>query len=119
MSGIEGETELRERLLDHLSGYADSRPVRVGNGARADYVAQHWTEPDHGLWEMRKEYVYGKIMSWVALDRAIRLCGTTAGNERGIGFYPTCARRAASMNAAISLDPTIARKWTHRCSRLR
>lgn len=121
MYGIEGETDLRERSLDYLSGYADSRPVRVGNGAHeqrqldvygevldwallyetlggkltggqramlaalADYVAEHWTEPDHGLWEMRKEpaqYVYGKIMSWVALDRAIRLCGTNDRWER-------------------------------------
>ncbi|WP_324664141.1 glycoside hydrolase family 15 protein [Haloarcula sediminis] len=31
--GLHGETELPERELDHLSGYRDSRPVRVGNGA--------------------------------------------------------------------------------------
>ena len=121
MYGIEVETDLRERPVDHLSGYADSRPVRVGNGAHeqrqldvygevlewallykalggrltsgqramitvlAGYVAQHWTQPDHGLWEMRKQpahHVYGKIMSWVALDRAIRLCGANDGWER-------------------------------------
>jgi len=29
-----GESPLAERVLDHLRGYADSRPVRVGNEAR-------------------------------------------------------------------------------------
>ena len=33
MYGIRGERELVERELTHLSGYADSRPVRIGNGA--------------------------------------------------------------------------------------
>jgi GH15 family glucan-1,4-alpha-glucosidase len=33
MYGIRGERELPEQELDHLSGYADSHPVRIGNGA--------------------------------------------------------------------------------------
>lgn len=33
MYGIRGERELVEQELSHLSGYHDSRPVRVGNGA--------------------------------------------------------------------------------------
>jgi len=33
MYGIGGERDLTERTLDHLSGWRDSRPVRVGNGA--------------------------------------------------------------------------------------
>ncbi len=33
MYTVDGARELPERELDHLSGYADSRPVRVGNGA--------------------------------------------------------------------------------------
>ena len=33
MFGIGGETELTEKTLDHLTGYVDSRPVRIGNGA--------------------------------------------------------------------------------------
>ncbi|HXR65693.1 MAG TPA: glycoside hydrolase family 15 protein [Ktedonobacteraceae bacterium] len=33
MYGIRGERELVERVLEHLSGYENSSPVRVGNGA--------------------------------------------------------------------------------------
>ena len=42
----------------------------------ADYVAANWKEPDQGLWEIRGEprhHVHSKVMSWVTLDRAIRL----------------------------------------------
>ncbi|MDQ6661412.1 MAG: glycoside hydrolase family 15 protein, partial [Chloroflexota bacterium] len=33
MYGIRGERDLAEHGLSHLSGYGDSRPVRIGNGA--------------------------------------------------------------------------------------
>ena len=33
MYGIDGRRDLTESTLDHLSGYAGARPVRVGNGA--------------------------------------------------------------------------------------
>ena len=33
MYGINGEKMLTEETLDHLSGYKNSRPVRVGNAA--------------------------------------------------------------------------------------
>ena len=41
-----------------------------------DHVAERWTEPDDGIWEVRGErrhFVYSKVMAWVAVDRAIRL----------------------------------------------
>lgn len=68
-------------LFNALGGKlgSDSRAMLA---ALADYVADHWHEPEHGLWEMRGpllHHVHGKIMSWVALDRAIRLVG---GKER-------------------------------------
>jgi GH15 family glucan-1,4-alpha-glucosidase len=121
MYGIDGETDLEEKALDHLDGYEGSRPVRVGNSAYkqrqidvygeildwallfetlggkfdgggramlaalANYVTDHWHEPDQSLWEMRTpplHHVHGKIMSWVALDRAIRLFGKNHRWER-------------------------------------
>jgi GH15 family glucan-1,4-alpha-glucosidase len=42
----------------------------------AEFVAAHWQDPDQGLWEMRgppRQHVHGKLMSWVAMDRAARL----------------------------------------------
>ncbi len=35
MYGVDGERDLTERTLEHLAGYRDSRPVRVGNAAWA------------------------------------------------------------------------------------
>ena len=39
MYGIDGRAELPEQTLDHLSGYENARPVRVGNAAHSQ--AQH------------------------------------------------------------------------------
>lgn len=41
-----------------------------------DFVADHWREPDSGIWEVRdrlRHFVYSKAMAWVALDRGVRL----------------------------------------------
>ncbi|WP_199711070.1 glycoside hydrolase family 15 protein [Tessaracoccus antarcticus] len=39
MYGLGGERHLSETELDHLSGYEDSKPVRIGNGAAEQYQA--------------------------------------------------------------------------------
>jgi GH15 family glucan-1,4-alpha-glucosidase len=41
-----------------------------------EWVCAHWNERDETIWEFRtdrKEYLYSRLMCWVALDRAIRL----------------------------------------------
>jgi GH15 family glucan-1,4-alpha-glucosidase len=41
-----------------------------------DWVCHHWREPDEGVWEVRggkKEFLYSRVMCWVALDRAVRM----------------------------------------------
>ncbi|MCJ8166775.1 glycoside hydrolase family 15 protein [Pontibacter sp. E15-1] len=41
-----------------------------------DFVVENWKQPDHGIWEVRnekREFLYSKVMAWVALDRAIRI----------------------------------------------
>jgi GH15 family glucan-1,4-alpha-glucosidase len=43
-----------------------------------DWVCAHWREPDEGIWEVRggrQEFLYSRVMCWVAIDRAIRLAG--------------------------------------------
>lgn len=41
-----------------------------------DWVCDHWHLPDEGIWEVRggrKEFLFSRLMCWVALDRALRL----------------------------------------------
>ncbi|CAA9327986.1 MAG: GH15, partial [uncultured Microvirga sp.] len=51
MYSLDGESFLPERLLDHLGGYADSRPVRVGNGAAAQ----------------KQLDIFGEVLDWAHL----------------------------------------------------
>jgi len=40
-----------------------------------DHLAEIWTQPDQGIWEMRgaaQHFTYSKVMAWVAFDRAIK-----------------------------------------------
>ena len=46
-----------------------------------DWLCEHWDQPDEGIWETRggrRPFMYGRLMSWVAFDRAIRMA-----SERG------------------------------------
>jgi GH15 family glucan-1,4-alpha-glucosidase len=41
-----------------------------------DWLCDHWDQPDDGIWETRggrEDFTYGRLMSWVALDRAVQL----------------------------------------------
>jgi len=41
-----------------------------------DWLAENWDQPEEGIWETRggrKDFTYGRLMCWVAFDRAIRL----------------------------------------------
>ncbi|MFI9046958.1 glycoside hydrolase family 15 protein [Streptomyces sp. NPDC053427] len=41
-----------------------------------DWLAEHWDQAEEGLWETRggrQDFTYGRVMSWVAFDRALRL----------------------------------------------
>jgi trehalose 6-phosphate phosphatase len=45
-----------------------------------DAVARRWQEPDHGIWEVRRQprhHVHSRTMCWLAVDRAIRLARLT------------------------------------------
>ncbi|WP_298871527.1 glycoside hydrolase family 15 protein [uncultured Bradyrhizobium sp.] len=44
-----------------------------------NHLAEVWDHPDHGIWERRgqpKHYVFSKVMTWVAFDRAIKSAET-------------------------------------------
>jgi GH15 family glucan-1,4-alpha-glucosidase len=41
-----------------------------------DWLVDNWNQPDEGIWETRggrQPFVYGRLMTWVAFDRAIRI----------------------------------------------
>jgi GH15 family glucan-1,4-alpha-glucosidase len=53
----------------------------------ADFVADKWTQPDAGIWEVRGEpahYVHSKLMAWLALDRISRMTGGRRVRKRRV-----------------------------------
>jgi GH15 family glucan-1,4-alpha-glucosidase len=85
MYGIGGERDLEEFELDHLSGYAHSRPVRVGNaayaqqqhdvwGALLDSVYLHTKAADHldnRIWPILDKQVGEALKHWREPDAGI------------------------------------------------
>src|SRR6266702_2878692 len=57
--------------------------------AAADTAASRWREKDQGIWEIRgepRDFLYSKLMCWVALDRAIALAGRLGAEDRVDGW---------------------------------
>ena len=51
----------------------------------ADAAARRWQEKDHGIWEVRgdpRDFLYSKLMCWVALDRAVALADQLDAADR-------------------------------------
>jgi alpha,alpha-trehalase len=85
MYGIGGERVLTESTLDHLPGYADSRPVRIGNaayaqkqhdvwGALLDSVYLHAQAVDHldnRIWPILDKQVSAALKHWSEPDAGI------------------------------------------------
>jgi GH15 family glucan-1,4-alpha-glucosidase len=41
-----------------------------------NWVCDHWQKPDEGIWEVRggrRQFLYSRVLCWVAVDRGIRL----------------------------------------------
>jgi pentatricopeptide repeat protein len=63
-----------------LTGDENGLPIAhrgwVGLTKLIDWISDNWDQPDEGVWETRggrKDFTFGKLQCWVALDRAIRL----------------------------------------------
>ena len=51
----------------------------------ADTAARRWNERDQGIWEVRgepRDFVYSKLMCWVALERAVALADRLDAHDR-------------------------------------
>jgi GH15 family glucan-1,4-alpha-glucosidase len=75
------QLDIYGELLDALY-LADQHALRIGEpgwrklSAITDWLCEHWDQPDEGIWETRggrQDFVYGRLMCWVALDRMVRL----------------------------------------------
>jgi GH15 family glucan-1,4-alpha-glucosidase len=85
MYGIDGRAALPEATLDHLSGYENARPVRIGNGAHdqeqhdvwgavLDSVYLHTKSRDYlpeRVWPLLVKQVETAIENWRGADRGI------------------------------------------------
>ncbi|MEA2376093.1 MAG: alpha,alpha-trehalase, partial [Thermoleophilaceae bacterium] len=83
--GVGGERDLKERTLDHLSGYENSRPVRVGNeafkydqhdiwGAMLDAAYLHAKSRDKlpdRIWPIVQQQAELAVEKWREPDRGI------------------------------------------------
>lgn len=64
-----------------------------------DWVSDNWEQPDRGIWEIRGRslhFLYSRLMTWVAIDRAIRLAGKRS--------FPAPLARWHSARDAIHTD---------------
>jgi GH15 family glucan-1,4-alpha-glucosidase len=85
---VYGEMLDAAQMLRDLLG--DLNPVirRFLRGA-ADTAAANWQQKDHGIWEIRgepRDFLYSKLMCWVALDRAIALAANLGAYDRVQGW---------------------------------
>jgi GH15 family glucan-1,4-alpha-glucosidase len=64
MYAVDGGRDLPERTLDHLPGYADSRPVRIGNGAVKQRQTDVLGEVMIALHEAREAGLEGSRQAW-------------------------------------------------------
>ncbi|MCX5042312.1 glycoside hydrolase family 15 protein [Aldersonia sp. NBC_00410] len=85
MYGVDGERVLAESTLDHLTGYEDARPVRVGNAAYSQRQHDVWgamvraidlhTGPHHRvedrLWRIVQTQVERALDHWREPDQGI------------------------------------------------
>jgi pentatricopeptide repeat protein len=62
--------------------FADQHGIELGHRGWialrgiVDWLTDNWDMPGEGIWETRggqKDFTYGRVMSWVAFDRAIRM----------------------------------------------
>ncbi|MCU1505173.1 MAG: hypothetical protein QOG18_1693 [Microbacteriaceae bacterium] len=72
---IYGEALDAVYFLDRF-GVEIGQPAWLSICELLEWLADNWDQPEEGIWETRggrKNFTYGRLMCWVAFDRAIRL----------------------------------------------
>ncbi|HEY6317621.1 MAG TPA: glycoside hydrolase family 15 protein [Acidimicrobiia bacterium] len=76
----------------------------------ADTAARRWQEKDRGIWEVRgepRDFLYSKLMCWVALDRAVALADRLDVSDR----VESWKQKEAQIREAI-----LTRGWSDRAN---
>ncbi len=97
-----GNGAYNQLQLDPYGAVLDAAYLYNKHGAVLDYdvwrnlrpilnwLSENWRQPDEGIWEVRggrKPFVSSRVLSWVALDRAVRMArqrGLPAEEDRWI-----------------------------------
>ena len=77
--GIDGGQKLEEYSLDHLSGYENSRPVRIGNAAYQQLQLDIYGEMMDSIYLANK---YGDAISYAGWSDAQRILDWLGKNWR-------------------------------------
>jgi GH15 family glucan-1,4-alpha-glucosidase len=74
------QLDIYGEAMDALSIAEDHHPIGHPGWMKLvgilDWLGDNWDQPDEGVWETRggrKDFTYGRIMCWVAFDRAITI----------------------------------------------
>ena len=71
------------RLSEQLTEMDE--PTKRFLARMADAASERWREQDQGIWEVRgapRDFLYSKLMCWVALDRAIQIASLIGAEDR-------------------------------------
>ncbi|HLU55971.1 MAG TPA: glycoside hydrolase family 15 protein [Pseudonocardia sp.] len=75
--------------------FADRRGLQIGHRGWGsvrellDWLAANWDQPEEGIWETRggrQDFTFGRLMSWVAFDRGIRMAAEH-GRPAAVGTW--------------------------------
>jgi GH15 family glucan-1,4-alpha-glucosidase len=85
MYRVDGSSDLVEETLDHLEGYAGSRPVRIGNGAADQLQLDIYGELLDSIWLADRYGIRVGHPGWVKLAQlADWLCGNWDQPDEGV-----------------------------------
>ena len=73
-----------------------------------EWLCENWDRPDEGIWETRggrQHFTYSRLMSWVAIERAIRMA-----RQRGLPGRPRRVARGARQGHHADHDPRLERE---------
>jgi GH15 family glucan-1,4-alpha-glucosidase len=118
-----GNRAAKQNQLGSLAFFADCARIYIENGGTwedkhwhllkrvANYTSANWHVPENGIWELsiKADYVASKVLSWVVLERALRIAKMTGRDvNEDLGHWSHAAR-------AIHIE-VMKRGWSNRAN---